>query len=163
MISLIWAQDDHGLIGKEGALPWRLPADMAWFRKRTLGKPILMGRRTYESIGRPLPGRLSMILTSRTDYTAEGCKVVHSLDEAIATAGNAEEIMVIGGAEVYAQALPLAERLYCTRIHAAFEGDTFFPSVDFDQWREEFREDHEADAKNPYSYTFLVMSRLPDA
>jgi len=159
MISLIWAQDENGLIGREGQLPWRLPADMAWFKKNTMGKPIVMGRKTFESIGKPLPGRKNIVLTRQADFAVEGCTVVNSLSAAIDAVGASDEIMVMGGAEVYALALPEAERLYCTRIHTAFEGDVFFPHIDLSQWRESFREPHEASADNPYAFTFLILDR----
>jgi dihydrofolate reductase len=157
-ISLIWAQDENGLIGKAGRLPWRLPADMAWFRRQTMGKPILMGRKTFESIGKPLPGRRNLVL-SRQDMAIEGCTVVHGLDDARTAAFDAEEIMVIGGAEIYALALPEAERMYVTRIHHGFEGDVYFPPFEKGQWEEVLREDHGPDEKNPYAYSFIIFER----
>jgi len=159
MISLIWAQDENGLIGKGNALPWRLPADMAWFRKQTMGKPILMGRKTFESIGKPLPGRTNLILTRQAGFTAEGCTVVHSLEEAKAAAGDAGEIMVMGGAEVYALALPEAERLYCTQVHAVFEGDAWFPAFDTGEWSEVLCQKHGPDERNACACTFRIMER----
>jgi len=159
MISLIWAQDENRLIGKGGRLPWRLPADLIWFRKQTMGKPVLMGRTTYESIGKPLPGRTNIVLTHQPDYQAEGCAVVHSIEEAQQAAAGAEEIMVIGGAGVYEQLLPHASKAYMTLIHSAFEGDTWFPEFDFDEWSQTSREDHEPDGKNAYSYSFITLER----
>lgn len=157
-IALIWAQDENGLIGAAGRLPWHLPADLAWFKKQTLGKPILMGRKTFAAIGRPLPGRTNIVWT-RQDMRCPGCIVVHTLDEAVAAAGAATELMVIGGAEVFAQALPLARRLYITQIHAVFAGDTYFPPFVQENWREVFRAAHAADADNPYPYTFRILER----
>lgn len=157
-IALIWAQDENGLIGAAGRLPWRLPADLAWFKRQTLGKPVLMGRKTFASIGRPLPGRTNIVLT-RQDMRLNGCAVVHNLDEAVAAAGAAPELMVIGGAEIYALTLPLASRLYITQIHAGFAGDTHFPGFDHGAWREVFREAHTADTNNPHPYTFRILER----
>ncbi|MDQ6958489.1 MAG: type 3 dihydrofolate reductase, partial [Mariprofundaceae bacterium] len=155
-----WAQDKNGLIGAGGKLPWRLPADMAWFKKNTMGKSILMGRKTFDSIGRPLPGRTNIVITSQ-NIEIDGCTVVHSLDEAIAVAGKAEELMVIGGAQIYKLALLRANRLYITQIHVAFEGDTYFPPFDASQWQETFHESHEPDETNMYPYRFRIMERLP--
>jgi len=162
LISLIWAQDEHGLIGAGGQLPWRLPADIAWFRKNTMGKPILMGRKTFDSIGRPLPGRNNIVITSQ-DIKIDGCTVVHSLDEAIAVVSETEELMVMGGARIYQQALPRASRFYITQIHAAFEGDVYFPAFDESGWREAFRETREADEKNAYPCSFVILERRRQA
>jgi len=158
IISLIWAQDENGLIGAGGRLPWRLPADLAWFKKNTMGKPILMGRKTFNSIGKPLPNRNNIIIT-HADFEIEGCTVVCSLKEAIAAAGDAEELMVVGGAQVYSLALPQAGRLYITRIHAVFNGDTYFPELNTSEWRQTFREDYEADEINAYPYSFCILER----
>jgi len=158
IISLIWAQDENGIIGKEGKLPWRLPADMAWFREHTMGKPVLMGRKTYESIGKPLPGRTNIVLTGQ-DINIEDCLVVHSPEEAIEVAGDAEEMMVIGGAEIYALFLPRAERLYITEIQHDFEGDTTFPAFNREDWREIHHEEHTPDHKNAYNYRFVILTR----
>lgn len=161
MISLIWGQDENGLIGRNNRLPWHLPADMTWFRRQTMGKPVLMGRKTYESIGRPLPGRTNIVLTRR-DIAIPGCSVVHSLPEALQLfeASGAEELMVMGGAEIYALFLPEADRLYMTLVHHAFEGDAWFPDFDRSAWLETHHEDHPPDAKNPYAYSFLIMERI---
>ena len=158
-LSLIWAMDRNRLIGKENALPWRLPADMAWFKKSTMGKPILMGRKTYESIGRPLPGRTNLILTRQPDLKIEGCRVIHSLEEALAAVPNTEEVMVMGGAEIYALLLDRAERLYITEIDAIFEGDAWLPEFDLHQWSEIHRETHQPDDKNLYPYSFITLER----
>ncbi len=157
-LSLIWAQDANGLIGAGGKLPWRLPADMAWFRKNTLGKPVLMGRKTFDSIGRPLPGRNNIVLTMQ-NVSIDGCLVVHSLGAALEAAGNAAELMVMGGAQIYQLALPQAECLYISRIHAVLLGDTYFPAFDSAEWQEIFCENHPADEKNQYAYSFHILER----
>jgi len=157
-ISLIWAQDVNGLIGYGGRLPWRLPADMAWFKKNTLGKTILMGRKTFDSIGHPLPGRKNMIVTSQ-NMDIDGCSSVHSLDEIIAAIDETEELMVMGGAQIYKLLLPLANRLYITRIHAIFNGDTFFPEFHKSKWQETFHEDHTPDENNMHAYSFCILER----
>jgi len=159
IISLIWGQDRNRLIGRNNALPWKLPADMAWFKKSTMGKPILMGRKTYESIGRPLPGRTNLILTRQADLQVEGCTVVHSLDEAKSVVPDADEIMVMGGAEIYALLFDQAGRLYITEIDAEFEGDAWFPEFDRCGWQEVFHESHQPDEKNAYPYAFSILER----
>jgi len=158
MISLIWAQDKNGLIGAGGHLPWRLPADMVWFKQNTMDKPILMGRKTFDSIGHSLPERTNIVITSQV-VQIEGCTVVHSMDEAVTVAGETEELMVMGGAQIYKLALPQANRLYITRIHAILNGDTYFPAFDSSEWRETFHEDHKSDKKNMYPYSFHIMER----
>ncbi|RMG92859.1 MAG: dihydrofolate reductase, partial [Zetaproteobacteria bacterium] len=141
-------------------LPWHLPADLAWFRKHTLGKPVLMGRKTYESIGHPLPERKNLVLTTDVKLRIPGCTTVHSLAQAFHTcAGQASELMVIGGAEVYRLALPQAQRLYITEVHGRFDGDAWFPSFDRRQWQEVYREDHTPDAKNAWPYSFTILER----
>jgi len=159
MISLIWGQDRNRLIGRDNALPWKLPSDMAWFKKSTMGKPILMGRKTHESIGRPLPGRSNLILTRQTDLQIKGCTVVHSLDDAKSAVPEADEIMVMGGAEIYALLFDQAERLYITEVNAEFEGDAWFPEFDRSLWRKVFCEFHQPDEKNAYSYSFSILER----
>lgn len=151
--------DRNRLIGKENALPWRLPADMAWFKQSTMGKPVLMGRKTYESIGRPLPGRTNLILTRQQGLVIEGCRVVHSLEEALDAVADADEVMVMGGAEIYGLLLAHADRLYITEIDAEFEGDAWFPEFSREGWHETHREAHAPDEKNAYPYSFLIMER----
>lgn len=159
-ISLIAAMADDGVIGIHNRLPWKLPADMQWFRRHTLGKPVVMGRKTFESFGgRTLPERTNIVVTSDPDYTAEGAVVVHSIDQALEAAGEAEEVMIIGGASFYAQMLPRADRFYLTLVHGRFEGDAWFPEFEREAWREMAREEHPADEKNPYPCTFLVLER----
>ena len=151
--------DENRLIGKNNALPWHLPADMQWFRQQTMGKPILMGRKTFDSIGKPLPGRENIVITRQQGLTIEGCHVVASLDEAKSVVADAEEIMVIGGAEIYAMLLPVADHLYYTQIHHAFEGDAWFPEFDLKEWKVVHEEIHSADEKNHYGHTFMIMAR----
>jgi len=160
-ISLIWAMDRNRLIGRANALPWKLSADMAWFKKNTMAKPILMGRKTYASIGRPLPGRTNLILTRQPDLQIEGCVVVHSLEQAKAAVPDADEMMVMGGAEVYAQLLDQADRLYITMIDAVFEGDAWFPEFSLQQWQEVSRQAGVVDEKNIYPHVFMTLERKP--
>jgi len=158
MISLIWAMDQQRLIGANNQMPWRLPADMAWFREHTLGKSVLMGRKTFDSIGKPLPKRRNIILSRQDDLTIEGCDVIHDLGDAVAEFEDTE-LMVMGGAEIYALTLPLAKRLYCTRIEETFEGDAWFPSIDMSQWQQIHAESHQPDEKNMYPYRFEIYAR----
>ncbi len=159
-VSLIWAMADNRVIGIENRLPWKLPADMKWFRKQTLGKPIVMGRLTFESFGaKPLPGRRNLIVSRNPDYRAEGAEVFDSLEAALAATAEDEEVMVIGGASLYTQALPLADRLYMTLVHTEVEGDAHFPVFDMTQWQEMERADCAADEKNPHAYSFVVLDR----
>ncbi|KPK37504.1 MAG: dihydrofolate reductase [Gammaproteobacteria bacterium SG8_47] len=151
--------DDH-VIGIENRLPWHLPADMRWFREQTMGKPIVMGRKTFESFGaKPLPGRTNIIITQDRAYQAAGCVVVHSVEAALEAAGHCEEIMIIGGASLYAQTLARADRLYLTFVHARVAGDAWFPDFNPGQWREVRRIDREADEKHKYPYSFVVLER----
>ncbi|MGH8495044.1 MAG: dihydrofolate reductase [Gammaproteobacteria bacterium] len=158
MLSIVVAMDENGLIGADNGLPWHLPADLKHFKALTMGHPILMGRRTHESIGRPLPGRQNLVLTRRAGYRADGCTVVNSLKQAYETA-HGQELMVIGGAKVYEAVLPAARRIYLTRVHHRFEGDTFFPQTDWEAWREIDREPHAADGKNAWPYSFVSFVR----
>lgn len=158
-ISAIFAMSENRVIGKDHQLPWHLPADLKHFKKITLGKPILMGRNTYESIGRPLPGRCNVVITRESDYQAPGCVIVNSIEQALAVTRNNAEIVVIGGALLYEAMLPLVQRLYMTIIHHAFDGDTFFPTLNQDDWQEIERIDHAQDSDNPYSYSFFILDR----
>ena len=161
MISLIVAVGRQDEIGKAGKMPWHLPADLKHFKRNTLGKPVLMGRKTLEAIGRPLPERLNLVLTRDAGFRAAGCETVTSLEAAIRTAAGTPELMVIGGGEIYRLAWDRADRIYLTRIQADVEGaDTFFPQLEPDQWREVSREEHRADEKNPFDYAFLVFDRV---
>lgn len=158
-ISIVVAMADNRVIGHENRLPWHLPADLKHFKQITMGKPILMGRKTFESIGRPLPGRTNIVITRDESYTAEGCVVVHSIEAAL-KAADSEEVMVIGGAEFYQQALPHADTLYLTLVEGEFEGDTFFPELDDEEWREVERSGFDADEKNPHAYSFVRLDRV---
>jgi dihydrofolate reductase len=159
VISLIVAMDENGVIGREGRLPWRQPADLMHFKVLTMGKPILMGRKTFDSIGKPLPGRTNLVLTRDAAWAREGAIPVRSLDDAVERSGEAAELMVIGGAEVFRLALPRARRIYLTRIHAKVQGDTHFPPVDWSSWREVERQAFAADEKHAYGMTFLTLDR----
>lgn len=160
-LSAIVAMAENRVIGKNNQLPWRLPADLKHFKALTTGHPILMGRKTYESIGKPLPHRTNIILTRDASYQAPGCQVVTTIKAAIAqaTAEGHSEIFIIGGAEIYRQLLPDIERIYLTIVHETFEGDAFFPELPA-AWREIKREEHTKDADNPYDYTFLTLEKI---
>ncbi|MEH6583658.1 MAG: dihydrofolate reductase [Halioglobus sp.] len=168
-LSIIVAVAENGVVGKNNALPWYLPADLQYFKRTTLGKPIVMGRKTYESIGRPLPGRTNIVVTRNSRYAADGVRVVGSMEEAlelaadIAVIDGQEELMVIGGAAVYAAAMPMADYLYVTEVHAAVDGDAYFPAIDWSQWREESRERHDAVAPNDHDFSFVVYRRCSRA
>ncbi|MNM00749.1 Dihydrofolate reductase [compost metagenome] len=160
-ISLIWAMGLDGVIGKGGTMPWHLPRDFAFFKERTMGRAMLMGRKTWDSLGgKPLPGRTSIVLTRDESFSAEGAKVVHNLEEALQAAGDETELMVIGGAEIYKITLPVADKLIVTLIEESFDGDTFFPEIDWSQWTEVSSEQGIKDEKNPYDYRFVVYERL---
>lgn len=160
-LSLIWAMADNRVIGIDNRLPWKLPADMQWFRQNTLGKPIIMGRLTFESFGaKPLPGRRNIIISRNPTYAADGIETYPSLEEALNATQDDDETMVIGGMSIYQQALPLADRLYMTLVHAQVEGDAWFPEFDLHQWRETERRDFPADENNPYPYSFVVLNRI---
>ena len=161
-ISVIVAMADNGVIGNQNRLPWHLPADLKHFKATTMGKPIIMGRKTWESIGRPLPGRTNIVVTRDPDYVADGCVVVHGIDAALAAAADDDEVMVIGGAEFYRQVLPQASTLYLTLVHDSFEGDAFFPELDGREWRELTREDFEPDDNNTHAYSFVRLERVVD-
>ena len=159
---MIAAMADDRVIGINNSLPWKLPNDMKWFRQNTLGKPIVMGRKTFESFGaKPLPGRTNIIITRDKNYTADECIIVHSIDEAIQAAGDVEEIMIIGGASFYEQMLPKADRLYITFVHTKVEGDAWFPEWNQNEWQQVERIDHEADEKNPHAHSFVILQRKP--
>ena len=159
-IALIAAMAENRIIGRENRLPWRLQADLRRFKSLTMGKPVIMGRKTYESIGKPLPGRSNIVVTRDPDYRAPGCQVVHSLEQALEAGAGHAEVMVIGGAELYRQALGRAQRMYLTLVRAEVEGDTLFPDIEPQQWRELERESHRADEKNQYDYDFVTLQRV---
>lgn len=147
------------VIGRDNGLPWRLPADLKRFRAITMGHPILMGRRTFESIGRPLDGRTNLIVTRNPQYRVEGALVENSIERALAHCSVDQEVMVIGGASFYEQLMPHASRIYLTLIHQDFEGDTFFPEYEPDAWRETAREDYPVTDGNPLAYSFIDLER----
>ena len=159
MLSLIAALSRNRVIGKDNQLPWRLPADLKHFKAVTLGKPVIMGRKTFESIGKPLPGRANIVVTRDPKFHAAGIAIAHSLDDALAQAHDAPEIMLIGGAQLYTQALAHAQRLYLTLIHADVDGDAHFPDYEPADWRETAREDHAPDDSTPHPYSFVVLER----
>ena len=159
MISLIVAASENNVIGAQGDLPWRLSADLRRFKEITMGKPIVMGRKTYESIGRPLPGRRNIVLTRQSGYEAEGCDVVDSPEAAIEAAGDADEIMIIGGSHIYRAFLPRADRIYMTRVHADVDGDTWFPELPESDWIQKVMGEHAADDDNAHACTFMNFVR----
>ncbi|HTX05117.1 MAG TPA: dihydrofolate reductase [Steroidobacteraceae bacterium] len=159
LISLVVAMAENGAIGRDNALPWRLPDDLKRFKALTMGKHLLMGRKTYESIGRPLPGRTNLVLTRDRDWRAEGVVVVRSLGQALSCARDAEELVAIGGAEIYRLLMPFARRIYLTLVHGEFAGDTFFPDFDPTQWADVECHSHPADERNAYAFTFVTLER----
>jgi dihydrofolate reductase len=169
VIALVVAMGENRAIGKGGLLPWRLSTDLKQFRKVTLGKPIVMGRRTFESFGRVLDQRVNIILTSDPDYSVPGAVVAHSLEEALRRAREAaekaggDEIMVIGGEDVFREVFPAAGRIYLTEVHASPEADTWFPAFDRRDWREVARERHEAGPKDDHPFSFVLLERAPPA
>jgi dihydrofolate reductase len=164
-ISLIVARADNGVIGRAGGLPWHLSADLKHFKAETMGKPMIMGRKTFESIGKALPGRTSIVITRDPGYRAEGAVVVHDWDGAVAAARAAleetggAEVMVIGGAQIYALALAYADRLYVTEVHRAVDGDTVFPEIDPAHWREVSREDFEPQTEGGPAFSFVAFEK----
>jgi dihydrofolate reductase len=158
-LSLIWAMDRNRTIGKDNRLPWRLPDELAYFKKVTMGHPIIMGRRTYESIGRPLPGRTNVVLSRDENYQVDGCTIAHSVQE-IMDKYEGSPYFVIGGAQIYRQFLPYAERLYVTFIDHDFKGDEWFPEINWPQWQLIAEQPGEINEKNPYTYYFRIYERL---
>jgi dihydrofolate reductase len=160
LVSIIAAMADNRVIGRGNRLPWHLPADLAHFKRLTLKKPIVMGRRTWESLPGLLPQRTHIVVSRDSSYRAEGCILVGSPREAVAAAGDVSEVMVIGGAALYRDMLPLADRMYLTRVAALVDGDVFFPEWDPDCWREVAREERGRDERNRYDLTFLTLERI---
>jgi dihydrofolate reductase len=161
-ISLIVAMASNRVIGLNNQMPWHLSADLKRFKKITLGFPIVMGRKTHESIGKPLPGRTNIVISRNPTYKPEGCLVVNSIESALkAGCQDAENIFVIGGSTLYEELLPVAGTLYITQINKKFEGDTFFPKIDAHQWAEAEREDIDDDPKVAFSYSFLKLEKVP--
>lgn len=159
MISFFVAMDENGVIGKNNALPWHLPADLAYFKAKTTGHTIVMGRKTYESIGRPLPNRRNIILTNNKQFTQEGCIVIHTVKEVLKLCKHESETFVIGGSEIYRAFLPYVQRLYITCLHHTFEGDTYFPTIDLTQWKLVSKQKGKRDEKNQFDYSFLIYEK----
>ena len=158
-LSLIVAIDKNGAIGVDGGLPWRLPDDLRYFKRVTLGKPIIMGRKTFDSIGRALPKRHNIVLTRELGFSAENVTISHSPRAALLAAGAVPEIVIIGGAEIYRLYLPYADRLYLTYVDCTVDGDTYFPKFEREQWVEVSRKTHDADEKHAYAFTWVVLER----
>ena len=159
IITLIVAVADSGVIGRDNGLPWHLPEDLKRFKRLTMGKPLVMGRRTFESIGKPLPGRQNIVVTRDTNYRRDGVTVVHDVDGALRAAGDVPEIMVIGGAELFRALLPRAGRIHLTRVHGNIEGDVMWPALDERDWVVVKRESHSADERHAYAMTFEVWEK----
>lgn len=160
MISLIVAMDQNRVIGKDNQLPWHLPADLHYFKQVTMGKPIVMGRKTFESIGRVLPGRENIIVTRNREYVNADCTILHSIYEVKQFADESEqEVFIIGGAEIFKEVLAVADRLYLTEIEARFAGDTYFPLIDTTEWRQVSVTPGTVDEKNRYPYQFIVLEK----
>ena len=158
-LSIIVAMGKNRVIGKNGMLPWHISSDLKNFKKITMGKPILMGRKTYESIGRPLPGRENIILTKNKNYFAEGCIVKNTIDEVFSYCQKVPELMIMGGAALYEQTLHKAKRLYITEVNATTDGDVFFPEFDRNQWLEISRNSFEAGENDDFDYIFMILER----
>ena len=164
-IALIVAVAENGVIGRDGGLPWRLSGDLRYFKSVTMGKPIIMGRKTYQSIGRPLPGRPNIVVSRNPDFAADGIDVLATLSGAVSQAATlpGDEAMIIGGAALYADALPIATRIYLTEVHADVEGDVRFPAVDRAEWTEISRERHPVSEKDEFEHSFVVLERVTSA
>ena len=159
MISIIVAMDRNRVIGKRGALPWRLPADMLHFKEVTTGHTVVMGRKTHESIGKALPNRINIVVTRQKDFAPDGCVAVDSIEKALDISSEKDEIFFIGGGEIYSQIMPYAERLYVTEIDATFDGSVFFPEINPFEWKLMERITGKMDEKNPYKHKFLIYER----
>lgn len=159
-ISIVVAISENNAIGKDNQLLWHLPADLKHFKEITTGHPIIMGRKTYDSIGRPLPNRRNIVITRTTNLSIANVEVVNNLEDAIALCANDNEAFVIGGAEIYKHALALINRIYLTTIHQRYEADAFFPALNMNEWKEIFKEYHPADEKNSVAYTFSTLERI---
>lgn len=158
-LSLIVAMAKNRVIGRDNALPWRLPADLKHFRRVTIGKPIIMGRKTFDSIGRPLDGRKNIVITRNPDFKADGVTIVSDINEALKAASGAEA-MIIGGATIYQQTLSSADRIYLTLIHESFDGDAYFPQLQDEEWRESERQDVDPGGDAPFGYSFATLERV---
>lgn len=160
MISFLWAEDENGLIGSNNALPWYLPADLKYFKETTMGKPIVMGRKTYESIGRPLPGRTNIIITRNQDFKAEGCLIFNTKEQLLQWMKEQDsEVFITGGGEIFKLFLSDVDRLYVTKIFHSFSGDSYFPHVNWEQWQLISKKKGIKNEKNPFEYEFLIYER----
>ncbi|MBM0108449.1 type 3 dihydrofolate reductase [Steroidobacter sp. S1-65] len=160
MLSIIVAVADNGVIGSGNQLPWRLPDDLKRFKALSLGKPIVMGRKTFDSIGRPLPGRLNIVISRQPGLRIPGCQVVTSIDDALVAAQPAPEIVIVGGADIYRQILPRVQTIHLTRVHATVQGDVSFPELPSEEWREVAKEYHPADERHAHAFTFSTLERI---
>lgn len=160
LVSQVVAMTTDRVIGRDNAMPWHLPDDLKRFKSLTMGKPMLMGRKTFAAIGKPLPGRTSLVLTRDPGWQAQGGTAVHSVDEALQKVGQASELCIVGGAEIYALTLPITNVIHLTRIHASVPGDAKFPALDMSQWRETERVEHPADERHAYAMTFSTLERV---
>ncbi len=158
-VTIVVAISENHAIGKDNKLLWYLPNDLKHFKEITTGHTVIMGRKTYESVGRPLPKRRNIIIT-RQEIAIEGCEVVNSIEAALALCANEEEVFIVGGAEIYKQALKLTDRIYLTIVHKEFEADSFFPEISKEEWKEVYREDHQPDEKNLIPYSFITYERF---
>ncbi|MDX5345802.1 MAG: dihydrofolate reductase [Hymenobacteraceae bacterium] len=160
MIAIVVATAENNAIGKNNELLWHLPADLKHFKQLTTGHPIIMGRKTFESIGKPLPNRTSIIVTRQADYKQENCVVVQDVKSALEKAQELDEqVFIIGGGEIYKEMLPFTDTIYLTKVHDTFDADTFFPELNPDNWQETEREDFKPDEKNKYAYSFITLKR----
>lgn len=158
IVTIVVAISENNAIGKNNQLLWYLPADLKHFKNITTGHTVIMGRKTYDSVGKPLPNRRNIIITRR-DITIEGCQVARSIEEALALSNSEQEVFIVGGAEIYKQSIHLTDRIYLTIVHQKFDADSFFPEINYDQWRETEREDHQPDEKNNLPYSFITLVR----
>jgi dihydrofolate reductase len=158
-VTIVVAISENHVIGKDNKLLWYLPNDLKHFKDITTGHTVIMGRKTYDSVGKPLPKRRNIIIT-RQAITIEGCEVVNSIDVALALCKNEDEVFIVGGAEIYKQALHLTDRIYLTIVHKEFDGDSFFPEISIQEWKEVYREDHQPDEKNSLPYSFITYERI---
>jgi dihydrofolate reductase len=159
MLSIIVALSDNNVIGRDNTLPWKLSADLKRLKVLTMGHHIIMGRKTWESLGRALPGRINVVITGDKNYKAEGAVIAHSLNEALAISSNDDEIFIFGGGKIFREALPRVEKIYMTRVEATVDGDAFFPEISSNDWSEIERQDYKADEKNQYDYSFVTLQR----
>jgi len=159
IVSIVVAIAENYAIGKNNQLLWHMPADLKHFKQITSGHTVIMGRRTYDSVGKPLPNRRNIIIT-RQNISIPGCEVVKSVDEALGLCAGEEEVFIVGGAEIYKLAMDQSDRIYLTIVHHSFDADTVFPEIDYMQWKETVREDHQPDEKHKYSYSFITLDRI---